>query len=245
MADFVTNEWKSAAAINLYIPKDTDIDWNIINNYKELLNLNFAVEDTTAIEEIHSKGFKKVFWSYPVSTYYELRGLLDLGVTQVLLDAPLYFSLPTVKSICQHVEIRLVANRCFNGYMKRKDGICGTYIRPEDIETYSRYVNHIEFDTDSLEKELTLYNIYTIDKQWPGNLNILLSYLNYHVDNRGFNNLPNPDNDPHYFAKRRINCGQRCQESPRRCNFCPTVFKLVTELDQNTDWLDKKIKLDF
>ncbi len=242
IADFATNDWQCKAAINIYIPNKTEIDWQKINNYKDVLNLVFALEDTDQFDEVKAHGFTKYFWSYPVTTFYELQGLIDLGVSQVLLDAPLFFQLPIVKSVCKKIEIRLIVNRCFNGYMKRKNGICGTYIRPEDVEVYAQYVDHLEFDIDTLEKELTLYNIYTIDKKWPGNLNMLLSYLNYHVDNRGFDNLPNPTGEQHYFAKRRINCGQRCQESPRRCNFCPTVFELITQLDQNTDWLDKKIK---
>ena len=148
------------------------------------------------IEVAKQYGYK-AFWSYPVTSYWELRGLLDLGVCQVLLAAPLYFDLPQVKKACGEVEIRLVVNKCVNGYMKRKNGICGTYVRPEDVELYSEYVDHMEFDTDgNLQKEMALLRVYK-EGHWPGNLNILLTYLGENVDNRGF------DED---FAKNRLDC---------------------------------------
>lgn len=238
LQDFVTDEWVCQADIVLYIPKDQLIDWNSFSIYKDVLNIIIAVEDTDLINEAHKFGYKS-FWSYPATTYWELRGLLDLGVDQVLLDAPLYFNLINVKNLCGDVEIRLVANKCINGYMKRKNGICGTYIRPEDIPVYEEYVSHIEFDTDDLQKERVLLKIYSEQKYWPGNLNFLLTYLGEDIDNRGLSAIPLEDGmeDEFYFAHRRIRCGQRCQENPSKCNFCPNVFKLINTIDKNKEWI--------
>ena len=105
IADFATSDWQCKAAVNIYIPNKTEIDWQKINNYKDVLNLVFALEDTVQSDEVKAHGFNKYFWSYPATSYYELRGLLDLGVSQVLFDAPLFFCLPTVKSICKNVNI--------------------------------------------------------------------------------------------------------------------------------------------
>ena len=130
-----------------------------------------------------------------------------MGVSQVLLDAPLYFDLPKVKSICGDVEIRLIVNKCYNSYLPHENGICGTYIRPEDVEVYSAYVDHFEFDENlSLKQEHTIYNIYTKNRAWLGNLNILLTNFNVDVDNRGFE-LVADENDKKAFAHRRIACG--------------------------------------
>ena len=79
-----------------------------------------------------------------------------------------------------------------------KTGIYGPYIRPEDVDFYEKYIDHIEFITKSLEKELTLIKVYKEDKQWPGNLNLLLDNLGENVDNRGFDAR---------FAKNRTTCG--------------------------------------
>ena len=124
------------------------VDWDSINIYKDVLNIVIAVEDTSMIEVAHLYGYK-VFWSYPASSFWELQGLLDLGVNQILLDAPICFELGKVKRICgDRVELRMVVNKCMNGYMQRKDGICGPYIRPEDIDIYSEFIEHFEFDAD-------------------------------------------------------------------------------------------------
>ena len=159
------------------------------------------------IPEVKERGYK-VFWLYPASSYWELNGLLELGVNQVLLDAPLFFELPKVKNLCNEVEIRLVVNKCYNNYIPHKNGVYGTFVRPEDIEEYSKFVDHFEFDSnDSLKKERALYKIYTKDKQWPGNLNILLTNFGVDVDNRGFEVIPYENDDKKFFAHRRMSCG--------------------------------------
>ena len=232
--DFITKEWTCTADIVIYLPKEQMINWDVFAPYKDLLKITIAVEDTSMIEEAASRGYK-VFWSYPASTFWELKGLLDLGVNQVLLDAPIYFSLNKVRHICgDNVELRINVNQCMNGYMKRKDGVCGTYVRPEDVDEYAKYIQHMEFSSDSLKQEQTLYHIYAENKHWPGNLNLLLTYLNEDVDNRGFEILPTDDNDTKFFAHRRMNCGQKCLEDGR-CNMCYSVFRLINNIDKHSD----------
>ena len=234
LADLISE--KSNAAIVFYVPIGETIDWAKLNNYKELLNITIATEDFTQLKEIQEQGYK-TYWAYPISTYWDLRSILKFNVSQIIINAPLFFELPEVKKISGNVELRATVNKCFNNLTKQETGICGTYIRPEDIDIYSQYISHFEFDTDSLEKELTLYRIYTQQKTWPGNLNLLLEDLNYSIDNRGFSALPGKDK--HYFANRRINCGQRCQKNPNSCTFCTTVFNLITSIDRNAAYYDK------
>ena len=232
LADFITDKWKCDKDIYIYIPANTEVDWRNLQTYQEVLSMYIAVADPSMIEIAKSNGFE-AFWSYPASSYWELRGLLDLGVCQVLLDAPLYFDLEKAKAACGDVEIRLVANKCFNGYMKRRDGICGTYVRPEDVDAYSRYVDHMEFDTDGdLRKEITLLRIYKQDKHWPGNLNILLTYLNTNVDNRGFDEK---------FGRMRMNCYQACQRSAS-CHYCRSVFTFITTTLKHKDELAAQLE---
>lgn len=230
LGDFITDKWKCDKEVYVYLPKDEVIDWDNLNTYKDVLSLHIAVEDTDLIQFARQRGFK-VHWSYPATSYWELRGLLALGVDEVLIDAPLYFDLPKVKQACGDTEIRLVVNKCFNNYMKRRNGICGTYVRPEDVDAYAEYVDHMEFDTDDLRKEMALLNIYK-EKHWPGNLNILLTNLNENVDNRGF------DED---FARKRISCYQSCQRDGR-CHYCISQFKFVTTLLKNKENVAAEIK---
>jgi hypothetical protein len=164
---------------------------------------------------------------------------LDLEVSQILIDGPLFFNIPKVKEICGDVKLRVVANKCVNNYMPRHNGICGVYIRPEDVDEYDKYISYIEFDTNDLEKERTLIKIYKEQKNWPGNLNLLLDNLNVNIDNRGFEYLPGYN--PKEFVHRRLTCGQKCQENPVRCRFCPTMFNLINTVDRNSDWIKEQI----
>lgn len=230
LSHLVTEDWVCSADIVIYIPTNQMIDWAKIKLYQDSLNITIAPSDTRIIREAQSEGFP-AFWSYPVTSFWELRSLLDLEVTQVLIDAPLYFSLPKVEQACgEDVELRLCANQCMNMHLPHKNGICGTYIRPEDIDEYAQYVDHIEFVADTLSQELTLVKIYKEKKEWPGNLNILLKDLHANADNRGFDALFNNRDDDKYFARRRITCGQVCQENPNRCHFCVNAFNLVNNI---------------
>lgn len=232
--DLITKDWTSKADIVIYIPSSEDsVNWEEIRAYKDILNIAISVEDTNLIPYIKELGFP-VFWSFPASNFWELRGLIDLGVSQIILDGPLFFSLDKVKSICSdNIELRVVVNKCFNNYMDRKDGICGTYIRPEDINEYSKYIEHFEFITDDLTKERILYNIYTKDTFWPDDLNILLTNLKVSVNNRGFEGLPESLYSEKAFAQRRMNCGQICQENPFKCKFCYQVFDFINTIQKH------------
>ena len=97
-----------------------------------------------------------------------------------------------------NIPIRLCANLAYDAYIPRENGICGSWIRPEDIEVYSKWVDTIEFITDDLGKEATLLHVYKENKFWPGNLNLLITNLNYNIDNRGI---------PEEFGEIRTNCG--------------------------------------
>lgn len=235
MIDTITSEdSKIDAPLYIYIPKNQLVDWDELERFSKTYKITIGVEDAFMIPEVKDKGYR-VFWSYPATTFYEVNGLVALGVHEILLDAPLYFNLPKVAKLCEGmVEIRLVANKCFNNYMPRENGICGTYIRPEDVEFYEQYVSHLEFDTDTLTKELRLIDIYK-KGVWPGNLNLLLTNLKVNVDNRGFNEEG--------FAARRSECGQRCQETGT-CHFCPTLFNFINTIDKNKDYLTETYGLN-
>lgn len=233
--DFITEDWTCEADVIIYISKaEQDIvDWDMLKSYKEILSLIIAIEDTFYASVVKENGFKW-FWSYPASSFWELRGLLDIGASQILIDAPIFFELPTVFDICKgKAELRVVANQCYNEYMPRnpKNGVYGVYIRPEDIDIYENFIDHIEFKTDGLKQERAYVRIYKQQQEWPGNLNILLPKLGVNVDNRGF------DND---FAKRRLNCRQRCQ-STGRCNYCQIQVNLINTIQKNYDWIMEQL----
>lgn len=160
----------------------------------------------------------KFYYKYFVSYYYELKALKDAGVSYVLIGAPLIFDLKNVASY--GIPIRAIPNLAYEPYLERENGICGSWIRPEDGEAYGKYIAVFEFYApDSLDKEAALYRVYAQNKSWPGNLNLLIDYLNVDYDNRLFYDEKN-------FAERRMRCKQRCMRDDS-CHYCLNQFKFI------------------
>lgn len=86
------------------------------------------------------------------------------------------------------------------------------YIRPEDTKYYTA-IDYIEFPVD---KEEALFSIYKKEE--------FLAEISYLVPNI----TPDIKNAllPEDFAKRRLNCGRRCDTSGS-CHYCETQFKIA------------------
>lgn len=152
----------------VHIPFDTPeaINWDKLKTYAEMLDITLALEDMRAAPSAQAMGLR-YYSAYPITTYYDLTALASLNVSQLLLGAPLYFDLENVSKF--GIPIRLVANLAYDAYIPRKNGITGTYLRPEDIPTYEKYVSSVEFASDRLSLEKTLFEVYR-ENEWNGNL---------------------------------------------------------------------------
>lgn len=173
--------------------------WNYISICNEKLNGNLYVKlySLKGVPTCKEKGLK-FFYAYPVSSFYELRGLKDLGVSYVYTTAPIFFDMDTVKSV--EIPVRLVPNICYDSYIPHENGVCGQWVRPEDQEVYEKAgCEVIEFinDLDSKEKEEALYRIYAERKEWPGEMDSIFINFNYPALNR----MVPPD-----LALVRLNC---------------------------------------
>ena len=140
--------------------------------FNDKVNLIVALEDMLNAKSNCGIDLKYYF-AYPITTWAEVRLLLDLGVSELFIDAPLTFDLEQLSKQV-NLPLRMVVNKCYNESLPRKDGMCGSYVRPEDVEIYDRYITTFEFDTNALSQEETLLDIYK-KGIWPGNLNILLT----------------------------------------------------------------------
>lgn len=211
--------------IILQIPKGIEVNWEYYEKIAKKHSIIFCLEDISLYKKCKRHKIK-YYWSFPITSFYELQGLVNLGVCQVLVGAPLYFDLENVYNY--NKPIRLIANLCFDEYIPREEGVCGTYVRPEDVKYYEKYVSTLEFFAPDLGKEAVLLNIYKNEQNWPGNLNLLLTNFNYNVDNRGL---------PDEFALARMQCRQACmRNSP--CKFCYTAIKFSRTLDKLLEEID-------
>ena len=212
----------------MLIPKGTKIDWNFLLGFKEKLNLILMFE---SINEVTTTF--PWFWGYPVTTWFELDSLLELkGLAQVIIGGPLFFDLEKVYNKCQtkNVKIRVAPNLAYDAYIPRRNGIIGTYIRPEDISIYESYIDLCFFRFDTLAEEKRLFMIYHDDKTWPGNLELLIKNLGYSVDNRGINSD---------FAERRLTCRQSCCQNGL-CHYCETYLSLINTIDKHKTELQRE-----
>lgn len=201
----------------LEIPKNCsnrDCEWSLFQKYADTANFKLAIKDMYLAEYCRNYDIP-FYWDYPVFTYYELRSLIAQKPCYIILEAPLSFDLENVKKITD-IPIRIFANIAYDSYIPKENGIYGSWIRPEDVKNYEKYVDTLEFFTrDDMEKEATLFHIYKDNESYPGNLNLLFTNLNFNIDNRLI---------PEDLAIRRMTCGQRCM-SHNTCHHCETVFK--------------------
>ena len=152
------------------------------------------------------------YWGYPISTAWELDAILKTGVSQIKIEAPLFFQQDVLKDL--GVQVRLTPNVAHQGFLPFT-GVNGSWVRPEDINKYEN-IDIIEFEDCDLRKEQALYRIYAEQQEWPGQLSMIISNLELDCTNRM---LP-PD-----FTEARLNCGQRCVTGT--CRICYRYFDLA------------------
>lgn len=214
----LAEKYPSAAIILQFTPSQigTDIpDMSEILTYQSYCkDFICCVHDTALIPDLVDRGVK-CYYGFPVDSFWELNGLKAMGVCYVRLGPGLFFQLDKVVSL--GVPVRAVPNVAYIDTTHHANGLCGTWIRPEDTDLYSNYITCYEFEDADVRKEQALYRIYSADG-WPGNLNQLITNLNYDITN--YLMLPS-------FSERRINCGNRCQYDSNSCHFCPLAASLA------------------
>ena len=198
--------------IILDIEPNETVDWKLLSELPKE-NLVVCIKDLQ-MAQLCKEYDIKFYWNYAIISFYELNGIIKLEPEYILLGPPLSFNLKKVKSITD-IKIRLCPNNAQDFYIPREDGICGQWIRPEDVELYDEYVDVFEFITHDMEHERVLLKVYSENKKWPGNLNLLITGLNHDVPNATL---------PEETGANRINCGQRCM-SGGACKFCITAMK--------------------
>lgn len=161
----------------------------------------------------------KFMLGYAISNWFELNSILAQSPAYVRLAPPLTHDLEKVAARVKSTNsrIRAVPNVAYDKFFPREDGVTGSWIRPEDIEAYSQYIDIFEFeDCDDHEKEQTLYEIYSRGN-WAGDLKMIITNLDY----PGVNRMIPPD-----LSQRRINCKQQCEQN-RTCRLCYRYLDLA------------------
>lgn len=197
---------------------DKEEAFNTLLMYKEKSNNKFTLElgklDNDIILRLKELEIP-FYWKYPVTTFDELDALRFIGVSQVLIDGPLFFQMRNIKRF--NIPVRVIPNVCYENYIPRENGLYGTWIRPQDQDLYEPYISTLEFKEDNYTKLEALFDIYSKDKTYFGDLNVLFK-------NFDFTTPVLAASVPKDMVKSRLNCGQRC--SLGRCHLCREALEL-------------------
>lgn len=195
-----------------------EVDWRTLETYRRMRPSDLICCVRSRFQAEIARDLKiKFYYGFPISNYLELKRWLNLGVCYVRLDAPLFFDLPNVVKITGETPIRAVANIAYEELWDGETGIHGTWIRPEDVNTYEPYISTIEFEDCDIKKEQALYKLYAEQHKWPGSVSLLISNLLSNAANRLL---------PPQLAEKRLSCKQQC-ESFGHCERCDLYFKLA------------------
>lgn len=192
------------------------IKWKDIEQYNIMTQGKIIIEtDSFEIMDVCKLFNLKYFYAIPINTLHELKALVDYGCCDARIDAPLTHMLDKVSQY--PITLRMTPNVAYYKYIPHKDGVIGSWVRPEDVELYEPYIDVFEFEDCDRDKEQSLYNMYAVHKKWPGSINNLISNLDY----QGTNHLVPSD-----FSRLRLTCGQKCLQGIP-CRACYTFLDLA------------------
>lgn len=208
-------------------PGDTNYNWDEIRRYSLICQSNFIVnlDHMFFVNEAKDNNIKFML-NTEATSYWELKGLEELGAEYAYVGIPLFFDL--AHSLDMKIKLRAVPTVAYNHILPHSDGICGQWIRPEDVDKYEGYIQILEFEPCSIDREQTLFNVYAVDKKWNTRLDILVEDLGSDAVNR----LIAPE-----VTEARLQCHQNCQAGGQ-CRLCYNALKLA-----NPDLLSKVKKL--
>ena len=184
-------------------------DLSILGQNRIVLSI-FNIDDIKLAKELKFK----YYLAQALQTPEEVRAAKNLGVSWVLIDNYAMHKLHEIKVI--GIPIRAIPNLSFLDGIPRENGVCGNWIRPEDIDNYSLYIDVIEFGTQPQKREQTLYRLYAEDKKWAGELGRIVMDLDYPALNRTIDSEK---------IMRRMNCGMTCA-SLGDCTLCYDILKM-------------------
>lgn len=175
--------------------------------------VSIAYPDDSA--ECVARHIPFLFGSY-IDTFDKLTAAKEAGASEALVGGPIFFEIIRVHAV--GIPVRLTVNKAITDVFPHKDGICGSYVRPEDLYQYEKYVSVVEFQHETLEQEQAYFDIYADKKAWPGPVHMIIADVG---ETTAVNRMIPPD-----FAERRMTCGQRCKRG-NSCSICYRYFRLA------------------
>lgn len=217
----VNIHWKSRLGVD---PSDAKKLSSEVDNAYFCLNL----VDLPKTEAFRENGVKFYFCQeLSASNFSRLKSLIEFGATDVYINDDLCYNLDIVSAYCRErgVRIRWVLNRVQNTL------VCGkqytvAFIRPNNMQDYSKYIDVGEFDCGSPENydfktAKVYYRCWYKKHDWFGNLQEIIHSLPFELYNAAL---------PHGAFSRKQNCRLKCVSENSPCNRCQLECELSTGL---------------
>lgn len=192
----------------------------ISNNYSNLV-LRFNHYNPETIEDIVECGVP-FFFANRINNWDEFLGFIELGVTDIYIVEDLCFELDKVSLLAHqnNIQLRTYPNVAQSSWKDTLD-IKKFWIRPEDVDLYSKYIDVFEFFGTS-QQIPTLLKVYKKDKHWYGPLNELIIGLKSDIDSRFLISK---------FAEKRAICGKKCLKN-NKCKHCEKIISLSKSMQE-------------
>lgn len=156
------------------------------------------------------------YYGYPIQSYEDFNSFVALDPYYIIPGAPLFFNLEYVAS--KGIPLKIFPNVSNITLLPKLRPATGTWIRPEDIDYYDKFIECCEFITDNKEKERALYHVYAEDKEFIGPISLLIPELEeFHADNDLISS-------EHTIV--RTYCKQKCESGERNCTICEDLLKI-------------------
>lgn len=197
-----------------FTSKMSEKDFALVEDYKSYMpNLLLCVatpEDGIALGLPYYLGWR-------ADSFYEAEALKKTGVAYVRPGMSMMFDVAAMQNL--DMPVRLTPNVAYESNVPECDGICGYWIRPEDLHEYEVFGPEvvIEFEADRGLEEEALYRIYAEEHEFSGPMDMLIKRIGVSCPNRMV---------PPSLVQVRLVCRQRCKQG-QNCKLCHTVTKLI------------------
>ena len=173
------------------------------------------------------------FFEEYATSLEELNFFIKQNSTDIYIAQDLCFNLKEVSEYCHknNVSIRVNPNVAESNLYNYSNGIKDFFIRPDDLDSYEKYIDVIEF-WGPLDKQDVLYDIYR-DGRWQGLLSDLILGFNEKEEVNCMNLMPD-------FGHYRTNCKHRCMID--KCNYCDISLSLAEVLAEKDIYITREKK---
>lgn len=200
---------------------DVKLFKGLADKYKNF-KLIVAFENKESLEKIQENKIP-FFFSNFVTTIDQMHGLMKYHPTDMYICEELGFSLDKISEILHNnsIKVRVLPNICQSSF-EETPSIKTFFIRPNDISTYSEFVDVFELVSDQPRQQV-LFKIYKQEK-WIGKINEIIPSFKDNLDNKYILNN---------FGTIRSKCGKRCLYRQGSCNICNRFIDFADTLKKN------------